>query len=178
MNKDIEKFQAQVGFPLSEIQSVIEDPEIRELIDSCAINSPDNVGACVQEQLLDVLVKKFGGDPADLAMRGEVYTDIDMSGEPDVVPGSMGMTAWIRDDPNPEDSDVCRPCALPVAVAWYAETLEEVGRTDLSAELNDVGETEAPLTVAETLDRIKTVVSDDVKQRLEEHDATTQANMS
>jgi hypothetical protein len=177
MNERIEEFQAEVTLPLSELQSVIEDPEIRALIDSCAIKSPGSIGACVQEELLDVLVKKFGGDPADLAMRGEVYTDINMSGEPDVVPGSEGMAAWIRDDPNPPDSELCRPCALPVTVQWYVDTLEEAELHDLSRELRDVGEDQAPLTVAETLDSIKANVSDDVKQRLEEHDATTQANM-
>ena len=176
MNED-PNFEAEITLPLSELQSVMEDPAIRELIDSCAINSPGNIGACVQEEILDVLVKKFGGDPVDLGLGAEVYTDIDTSGEPDVVPGSLGMAKWVEDDPNPPDSDECRPCALPITVQWYRDTLNEAGRGDLSSELVRIGETKAPLTVAETMDRIKTIVSDDVKQRLEEHDATTQANI-
>lgn len=179
MNKHIEEFQPEITLPLSEIQSVLEDPEIRELIDSCALNSPGNVGACVQEELLDLLMKKFDPDAAAEApgMRGQVYTDIDTSGEPDVVPGSLGMAQWLREDTNPPDSELCRPCALPITLGWYTETLKDAGLEDLSKELRDKGENEAPLTVAESMDRIKSIVSDDVKQRLEEHDATTQANL-
>lgn len=177
MPEQIDEFQAEVTLPLSELQSVIEDPDIRALIDSCAIKSPGSVGACVQEELLDLLVKKFGGEPADLDLRGEIYTDIDTSGDPEVAPGSVSMTEWIKDDPNPEDSENCRPCALPITVGWYVEDLDAAGEEHLSAELRDAGAKEAPLTVAETMDRIKAIVSGDVKERLEEHDATTQANM-
>ncbi len=177
MNEQIDEFQAEVTLPLSELLSVIQDPEIQGLIDTCAVNSPGNIGACVSEQLLEVLVKKFGGDPADLDLRGEIYTDIDTSGDPDVTPGSVSMTEWIKDDPDPEDSENCRPCALPITVGWYVEELDAAGEEHLSAELRDAGAKEAPLTVAETMDRIKAIVSGDVKERLEEHDATTQANM-
>ena len=118
------------------------------------MKEPGRIGECVQDELLGRLVEMFSPPPA----------------------GTAGMTDWIQADPNPDDPDECRPCALPITLTWYLSELKETGNPELAASLASKGGDGTPLDVAAEMDRIKTVVPSELRERLAEFDATTQAN--
>lgn len=85
------------------------------------------------------------------------------------------MTEWIE---LPEEDGTCRPCILPIALAWYTQELEEAGHHDLAAQLQEVEGIDnlTPLQVAEKLDKIKDSVDSSLRTRLQELDCTVQVN--
>lgn len=146
--------EPQVSLSLEELQRAINDPEVAALIESCAISAPGQIGSCAQEALLKRLVEVFGGEAQ-----------------------FVSMTDWVRQDPNPDDPIQCRPCAIPVTLQWYRDHLAEQGYSELSDALQRKGLGDSPLTVVEEMDRIKAVVSDEVRERLLDFDRATQANV-
>jgi len=140
---------------IDEIRKVVRDTRIKDIIAQCGIDEPGSIGECVETQLIERLVEAFA--------------------EPALVP--VTMQEWIETDPTPDDDETCRPCALPITLRWYVDVLREQGHDDLSAELEKVGLSEDPLTVAVEMDKIKLEVDTELHNRLVEFDATTQINV-
>lgn len=87
------------------------------------------------------------------------------------------MKDWITQGEG-EDNQICRPCVLPFSLQWYADTLRESGDESRAKQLEDFADDSetTPLQVAETLDIIKTEVSDSLRERLFELDCQLQVN--
>ena len=147
-----------VTLSVQDIEKVVRDVRIKEIIAECEIKEPSNIGGCAEGKLLDRLV--------------EIFDD----GEPDFKPAKMAD--WIKTDPNPEDGEICRPCALPITVRWYKDELVKLGRKDLATKLEGIGLSANPLTLAQELDTIKDVVGAKERARLLDFDAATQVNNS
>ena len=151
------KDEIEFTLPLRDIEKIVKDSRIKELISECERDSPGEIGGCVEDKLLDRLVEIFSEEE-------EIITPIPMK-------------EWVESDPNPDDGEACRPCALPVTLQWYAEELRANGEERLAKNLENTGLTEDPLTTAEEMDNIKDAVGAKLRERLLELDATTQANV-
>jgi hypothetical protein len=80
-----------------------------------------------------------------------------------------------------EEADVddgCRPCAIPFAVPWYVDELNEAGLPELASEVSALADDPdvTPLQTAEKLDSIKAAVDEGLATRLQEFDCTVQVN--
>jgi hypothetical protein len=84
------------------------------------------------------------------------------------------MEAWLSED----QEGLCKPCVLPVALAWYSEALEEQGQGPMADSLKALANDPSiqPLQLAQELDRIKATVPSDLAQYLKELDCTVQVN--
>jgi len=142
-----DNFDVEISIPLSELEQLLRDQEFRDLVDSC-----NGEGSCVAEALLERLVERYSP----------------------IQPSSM--EEWIATDPNEDDPENCRPCRIPIVVQWYCDELTEADLPAEAEELEQVALNDDPLTVAAKLDTIKASVSGQLKDRLAEFDATTQAN--
>ena len=81
----------------------------------------------------------------------------------------LPMKQWVE-----EDTELCRPCIMPVTIDWYHQELEKKGHHDLAEELTELRMTEDTVAVAELLDRIKETVPLDTRHQLMEFDCATQ----
>ena len=154
-----ERLEPDVTLSISDIRKAFSDPRIRTLMEDCKAKGGE-ITECVEAALLDTLVEIFD--------EGAVL-------EEPIIP--VRMKDWIAADQNPEDSEACRPCAIPVTLAWYVGELREKGYPDTASKLEGIGLTSDPLTLAEAMDRIKDEVKPEVRDRLAGFDATTQANV-
>jgi hypothetical protein len=159
------KMEPDITLSLGDVEKVLRDPELRDLIDSCALDQPGSIGVCVQDLLLDRLVTMFTPDEELEAQPGDV-TD------------AMPLVDWLENDPNPDDLENCRPCALPVTLRWYSDYLRENGLPQLAIGLERKGLQDQPLTWVKEMDRIKSIVDPDVRERLLDFDKSTQANVA
>ena len=141
----------EVTLRVSDIERVVRDAKIQEIVANCQAQGKP-VGPCTEDAVLERLIDLF-------SEAGEPFTT-----EP--------MAAWIDGGP----ADACRPCALPIAIQWYTEELQTQGQNELAAGLERIALAEDPLTTAHELDRLKAVVAPNVKLRLLDFDAATQAN--
>ena len=90
--------------------------------------------------------------------------------------GTLPMAEWVE---IPDDPDgACKPCILPVGAARYAEELKERGQDALAAQIERLADdpSTTPLTLAQTLDRIKGDVTPEIGTRLREFDCHIQVN--
>lgn len=88
------------------------------------------------------------------------------------------MKDWMEQE-EPEDSEIeCKPCAIPIATAWYSETLREYGLNDEADRLHELAQREDvdPLQMAEELDNIKNNSQPGLANRLRELDCDIQVN--
>lgn len=154
--------EIQVTLSVKDIEKIVRDSKVKELVEECAINEPGRIGECAETLLLDRLVEIFSEESQDSESHEEKKSE--------------SMEDWIKNDPDPDSPDQCRPCALPIALAWYKEELKEQGRDDLAEELKNTGLSSDHLTTAKEMDNIKDAVDTKLKERLLEFDATTQAN--
>lgn len=157
--------EPDITLSLSDVEKVLRDPEIRDLIDTCAIDSPGNIGVCVQDLLLDRLMTMFTPEEELAAQEGDVLD-------------AMSLVAWLESDPNPDDLENCRPCALPVTLRWYSDYLRENGQPQLAYTLERKGLQDDPLTWVKEMDRIKSIVAPELRDRLLDFDKSTQANVA
>jgi hypothetical protein len=81
------------------------------------------------------------------------------------------MAEWIQ-----EETKNCRPCMLGPSLQCYISELEENGVKDKATKLKEVAENEDPLTVCQTMDKIKQEVENPLRERLKEFDCATQIN--
>lgn len=68
-----------------------------------------------------------------------------------------------------EDPDSCHPCLIPPLASYYLGVLQEAGAMAQSKELEQVYSLDSAnkvLTIAKTLDKIKSEVGDDLKKKL------------
>ena len=153
----------EVTLSLSDMKKVLGDGKIKELVEQCAetASGSGDVGSCVEDALLERLTEMFEEPNEE-------------SNEEPLQP--VPMADWIKNDPNPGDDEICRPCALPITVRWYRDELTNIGRKDLAARLVEIGLGANPLTTAEELDNIKNVVGAKERARLLDFDAATQVN--
>lgn len=91
---------------------------------------------------------------------------------------TVSMVDWLK-APVADPEEECRPCALPVVCSWYEDELKEQGKTKLAAELAALRESEGvtPEMIAEELDKIKSNLKGELKERLKEFDCSCQLNM-
>ena len=150
--------EATLTLASKDIERIVRDAKVREIVEQCSIQEAGRIGECVEAGLLDRLIELFAQDEDGLVL----------------VP--VSMQEWIETDPNPEDSDKCRPCALPVTIGWYMNELESRKRFDLARKIERVGLSANPLTAAKELDSIKSAVDEETRNRLLDFDAATQAN--
>ena len=141
----------EVTLRLSDIERVVRDAKIKEIVANCESQGKD-LGACTEDAVLERLIDLFSEEAAPITP------------EP--------MALWVDAGP----ADACRPCALPIAIQWYKEELEAHGQGTLATGLERIALAEDPLTTAQELDRLKAVVAPNVKLRLLDFDAATQAN--
>lgn len=92
----------------------------------------------------------------------------------------FSMEEWIgQDDPYKDDLEKCRPCRLGVTANWYFNELQEQGQKELAASLEKIAtkedDPELPLTICKEFDRIKGVVGEPLRERLEDFDCATQS---
>ena len=92
----------------------------------------------------------------------------------------FSMEEWIgQEDPNKDDLEKCRACQLGVTANWYFNELEEQGHKELAASLEKIATKEEdpdlPLTLCKEFDRIKDVVGEPLRERLEDFDCATQS---
>ena len=141
----------EVTLRLSDIERVVKDAKIKDIIKDCEVQG-GNLGACAEDAILERLIDLFSEESAPFTPES--------------------MATWVNGGP----ADACRPCALPVAIQWYKEELETEGQGALATSLETIALAEDPLTTAREMDRLKAVVAPNVKLRLLDFDAATQAN--
>jgi len=88
------------------------------------------------------------------------------------------MKDWVEAEGEGEAAETCKPCVLPVAAAWYIETLDENNLGDRARALETFSQQESitPLQLAEELDNIKAQVDPNLRLRFRELDCTIQVN--
>ena len=148
----------EVTLSVQDIEKVVRDVRIKEIIAECEIKEPGNIGACTEDRLLDRLMDIFDREEQDPNFK------------------LTSMADWINNDPDPNNNENCRPCALPVTLAWYRDELKNTGRNDLATRLTEISLSANPLTVAQELDSIKSSVGAKERARLLDFDAATQVN--
>lgn len=148
-----EGFSAMLS--VQDIERVVKDVRIKEIIAECELKETGNIGGCAEGELLERLIDIFDHE------------------EP-LQP--IPMADWIKTDPHPDGSEICRPCALPITVRWYKDELESMGRKDLATRLEGISLSANPLTTAQELDTIKNTVGAKERARLLDFDAATQVN--
>ena len=142
----------EVTLRVSDIERVVRDAKIQEIVADCQAQGKA-IGPCTEDAVLERLIDLFSEEGA-----------APFTPEP--------MAAWVDGGP----AEACRPCALPVAIQWYKEELETEGQRALATGLEAIALAEDPLTTALEMDRLKAVVAPNVKLRLLDFDAATQAN--
>ena len=85
-------------------------------------------------------------------------------------PNLRPMADWLKEG----GEEACRPCLLPVTIAWYCDELKARGHPDLAAELETVRKSGDSSRVCETMDSIKERVPPELRERLEDFDCATQ----
>ena len=83
------------------------------------------------------------------------------------------LAEWIKGEGGP--GGLCRPCVLPVVMAWYEQELAERGLGELASEIEAVRQTGDPLVVASRLDSIKERVEEPVREVLRGFDCEAQS---
>ena len=143
--------QIEVTLSLIDIQRVVKDAGVRQIIEQCALTG-EQLGACVEDRLLERLVQLFS------------------EAEPPLIP--IPLADWVVAGP----ADGCRPCALPITIGWYRDALKERGYGDVAEQLEKAATHEDPLTTAKRMDTIKATVRPEVRRHLIDLDAAVQAN--
>ncbi len=82
------------------------------------------------------------------------------------------MKPWVEGE---KEGDDCRVCCLQPAASWYLSELEENGQTVHAEALKTVFEQGDPLTIAKTLDTIKSDVGTALREKLERFDCLCQS---
>ena len=150
--------EATLTLASKDIERIVRDAKVREIVEQCSTQEAGRIGECVEAGLLDRLIELFAQDEDGLVL----------------VP--VSMQKWIETDPNPEDSDKCRTCALPVTIQWYRDELKLRNQSELAKRIESIGLSANPLTAAKELDNIKLAVDEETRKRLLDFDAATQAN--
>lgn len=86
----------------------------------------------------------------------------------------LSIAEWIKGE-----GKICRPCVLPVLVAWYVSELEETGNKDAGDRIRQLAEKVnlSPEEMAAELDSVKAMVKDPkLAARLREFDCSIQKN--
>jgi len=81
------------------------------------------------------------------------------------------LAEWVKK----EDGKTCPVCVLAPLVQFYMGSLEDVKANDHLANLKKAWEGGDPLTITETMDRIKSEVGDTLKQELVSYDCMAQS---
>ena len=151
----------EVTLTLTDMKKVLSDGKVKEIVEQCeeTASGTGEVASCVEDALLERLTEMFSESSEEIIQ-------------------PILMVDWIKNDPNPEDGEICRPCALPITVRWYRDELKKMNRNDLATRLEGIGLGANPLTMAEELDNIKSSVGAKERARLLDFDAATQVNNS
>lgn len=97
---------------------------------------------------------------------------------PEACQDTPPMKDWLEAVPEDGTDPGCKPCVLPVATAWYIETLDENGLAAKARLLEQFSAREnlEPLQLAEELDNIKAQVDPNLRNRFRELDCSIQIN--
>lgn len=85
------------------------------------------------------------------------------------------LARWIAEEQR--KGELCRPCILPLGMAWYYTELRDKGLGDLADKLDRVKDSGDPGQVAALMDDLKAQVPEEVRARLRDFDCTMQVNV-
>lgn len=105
-----------------------------------------------------------------------VEPNVSVEGEPSeaVTCDPIPLKQWIAEE---APGELCRPCVLPVGMAWYYGELRDKGLGDLADQLDRVKESGDPGQVAALMDELKAQVPEEVRSRLRDFDCAMQVNV-